>query len=142
MVINVVYSLFLVNIVLKLKPFATLVNVIVFLIEYSFHVGVRFCVVLCGMIMLCRLRTSFLKSHLMSMWWLLYSMESVRNGKVFLLLSANHNYTVYFWQYKDGYTLNFYILFHVGEYTVQSDKLATRFFLNEEIDEVNELRRW
>ncbi|XP_021985205.1 replication protein A 70 kDa DNA-binding subunit A-like [Helianthus annuus] len=28
------------------------------------------------------------------------------------------------------------------EYTVQSDKLATRFFLNEEIDEVNELRRW
>ncbi|XP_022041379.2 uncharacterized protein LOC110943958 [Helianthus annuus] len=28
-----------------------------------------------------------------------------------------------------------------GEYTVQSDKFATRIFLNEEIDEVNELRR-
>ena len=68
-------------------------------------------------------------------------MESVRNGKVFLLLSANHNYTVYFWQYKDRYTLNIYILFHVGEYTVQSDKFATRIFLNQEIDEVDELRR-
>ncbi|XP_021988903.2 uncharacterized protein LOC110885508 [Helianthus annuus] len=28
-----------------------------------------------------------------------------------------------------------------GEYTVQSDKFATRIFLNEEIDEVNKLRR-
>ncbi|XP_022041009.1 uncharacterized protein LOC110943575 [Helianthus annuus] len=28
-----------------------------------------------------------------------------------------------------------------GEYTVQSDKFATRIFLNEEIDEVDELRR-
>ncbi|XP_022023569.1 uncharacterized protein LOC110923821 [Helianthus annuus] len=28
-----------------------------------------------------------------------------------------------------------------GEYTVQSDKFVTRIFLNEEIDEVNELRR-
>ncbi|XP_021984821.2 uncharacterized protein LOC110880646 [Helianthus annuus] len=28
-----------------------------------------------------------------------------------------------------------------GEYTVQSDKFATRIFLNEDIDEVNELRR-
>ncbi|XP_035834449.1 uncharacterized protein LOC110880920 [Helianthus annuus] len=28
-----------------------------------------------------------------------------------------------------------------GEYTVQSDKFATRIFLNQEIDEVDELRR-